>query len=196
MVVYGQLRYKKRIPIVALAIVGAILLNGAFSLISVKLSLPFFLDSIFTVLITAIFGLWPGLITGLFSNLFFEVIRGYPGYLYPFAIVNMLTALITFLHIKYGNFNKASGALWTIISLSLSNAIVGAIIVVFVFDGITNEPVDSIVRAVVATGQSIFTSAFYGRILINIVDKGIAVLIAFPIYRYLYTKQNPELSIS
>ncbi len=65
-----------------------------------------------------------------------------------------------------------------------------------IFDGITNEPVDSIVRAVVATGQSVFTSAFYARILINIVDKGIAVLVAFPIYRYLYTKQQLSNQIS
>lgn len=180
---------KKKIPIFVIAIISAILLNGVFSLISSKLSLPFFLDSIFTVLITVVFGLWPGLITGLLSNFFFEVIKGYPGYLYPFAIVNTLTALVTYLHIRYGDFNKASDALWTIISLSLSNAVVGAIIVSIVFDGITNEPVDSIVRAVVATGQSIFTSAFLGRILINIVDKGIAVLIAFPIYRALYSKQ-------
>jgi energy-coupling factor transport system substrate-specific component len=102
----------------------------------------------------------------------------------------MLTALVTWLHVKYGSFDKAAGALWTIITLSFSNAIVGAIIVSVVFGGITDEPVDSIVRAVVATGQSIFTSAFFGRILINIVDKGIAVLIVFPIYRYFYNREN------
>jgi len=175
---------------VSLGIILAVLLNGIFSFFSTKMSLPFFLDSIFTVVATAVFGLWPGLIVGLLSNLFFEVIKGYPGYLYPFAIVNMLTALITWLHIRYGSFHRASGALWTIITLSLANAVVGAIIVSIVFDGITNEPVDSIVRAVVATGQSVFTSAFYGRILINIVDKGIAVLVAFPIYRYLYAKRQ------
>ena len=189
MVMYELVNERKRIPVAGLAVILAVLLNGVFSLISTKLSLPFFLDSIFTVIITAMFGLWPGLATGLLSNLFFEVIKGYPGYLYPFAIVNMLTALITFLHIKYGDFTRASNALWTIVSLSVVNAVVGAIIVSVVFDGITNEPVDSIVRAVVATGQSVFTSAFYGRILINIVDKGIAVLVAFPLYRYFHAKQ-------
>jgi energy-coupling factor transport system substrate-specific component len=141
-------------------------------------------------MVTALFGLWPGILVGLFSNLFFEVIKGFPGYLYPFAIVNILTALVTWLHVRYGRFDTAAGALWTIITLSLANAVVGAIIVSVVFGGITNEPVDSIVRAVVATGQSIFTSAFFGRILINIVDKGIAVLIVFPIYRYFFYKKD------
>ena len=177
-----------KLAIAVIAVISAVLLNGLFSLISTKLTLPFFLDSIFTVLVTALFGLWPGLITGLASNLFFEVLKGYPGYLYPFAIVNMLTALVTYLHIKYGSFHIATGAFWTIISLSLINAVVGAIIVSVVFNGITNEPIDSIVRAVIATGRSVFTSVFLGRILINFVDKGIAVLLVFPIYRYFYKK--------
>lgn len=180
------LQKKRQYIILPISIIAAVLLNGLFSLIATSLNLPIFLDSIFTVMMTALFGLWPGLLVGLLSNLFFEVIKGFPGYLYPFAIVNMCTALVTWLHIRYGNFGKASGALWTIISLALVNAVVGAVIVSAVFGGITNEPVDSIVRAVVATGQSIFTSAFLGRILTNIVDKGIAVLIVFPVYRALY----------
>jgi len=189
MIMYSRKNQNKWL-FIFIGIFLSVLLNGFFSLISTALSLPIFLDSIFTVVATALLGLWPGLIVGLVSNLFFEVLKGFPGYLYPFAIVNMLTALITWLHIKYGNFTKASGIFWMIITLSLANSVVGAVIVSIVFDGITNEPVDSIVRAVIVTGQSVFTSAFFGRILINIVDKGIAVLTAFPIYRYFYSKQQ------
>ena len=190
MILYGIINKQKRIAIIGFAIILSVLLNGAFSLISTKLSLPFFLDSIFTIIMTAMFGLWPGLVTGLFSNIFLEVIYGFPGYLYFFAIVNMLTALVTHLHIRFGDFTKASNALWTIISLSIVNAAVGAVILSLVFDSISYQPFDAIVHAVIATGQSVFTAAFLGRILINFVDKGIPVLIAFLMYRYFHFRQQ------
>ncbi len=170
---------------------ASILLNGLFLLTTSKLELPFFLDSIFTILVTVLFGFWPGVITGVFSNFFFEVLFGFPGYLYPFFIVNVSSAIITFLHVKYTDFTNAVNAFLLILSLSVVNSILGAVIVVAVFDGITDQPFDSIVRAVVTTGQSLFTSAFLARILMNIVDKGIAVLIAFFTNRVL-TKKFPE----
>ncbi len=146
------------------------------------------MDSIFTVINAGTFGLLPGLLTGALTNIILEVLRGFPGYLYPFAIVNMITALITWLHVRYGTLYKATGALWMIFTLTLSNSLAGAVIVYLVFGGVTDERVDSIVRAVIIAGQSIFTSAFLGRILINIVDKGIAVLLFFSLYRKLLKK--------
>lgn len=198
MLMYINLSKKKRFPITVLAVIVAGLLNGIFCMISLNLSLPVFLDSIFTVMIAALFGLWPGLIVGLLSNFFFEVLSGFPGYYYPFAIVNISTALVTWLHVKYGHFEKASDALWTIISLALINSVVGAILAAIVYGGVTYKHVDSIVRAVVVTGQSVFTSAIFGRILINLVDKGIAVMMVFPIYRYFYrkwTNRDSDLSL-
>ncbi len=194
MVLCGFISDKKRIRLTVPAIIAATLLNGLFLKISTTLALPFFLDSIYTVVITVLFGLWPGLLTGLLSNFFFEVLHGHPGYLYPFAIVNMGTSIVTWLHIRFQDFNRPSNALWLIISLSIANSILGAIVAMFVFEGITDQPFDSIVRAVVATGQSIFSAAFYGRLLINIVDKGIAVLVAFPIYRSISSRKKGEYS--
>ncbi len=80
-----------------------------------------------------------------------------------------------------------------IIIIALLNALFGAIIVSYVFGGITNQPVDSVVKAIVVTGQSLFTSAFLGRILVNVVDKGVGILILFLIHRRLSRENGQKL---
>ena len=165
-----------------LAIIISVVLNGVINLAGDKLGIPLFLDSIFTAVTAALFGIIPGLLTGLFTNLFQELIRGFPLYLYPFALVNMATGIIVGLLVKQGYFKTFFGVFLVIIYTALANAILGAIIVTIVFGGITNEEVDYIVKVILMTGQSVFSSAFIARIFINLVDKGIAVLAAYFIY--------------
>ena len=155
---------------------------------SQALSLPIFLDSLFTTMTAALFGLRPGVTVGLFTNLFIEVVSGFPGYLYPFGSVNILSAVITWLIVSKGRFNTITEVFWTMIILALANALVGAFVVTLVFGGITNEGVDDVVRAFLVTGNSLFSSAFLARILVNIVDKGLAVAVTYPIYRLVRKK--------
>ena len=170
-------------------VVLAVVLNGALSLVGEGLKLPIFLDSTFTVVVAALFGLWPGVLVGAFSNLFFEVIKGFPGHLWQFGLVNMATALITALMVKFGCLKTMGGVFWLLLTLALANSLLGAFLVTVLFGGTTNEPVDSIVRSLLITGQSIFSSAFLGRIFINVVDKGIAVLVMLTLY--LWYQRRP-----
>jgi len=165
-----------------LVIIISVVLNGVINLAGDKLGIPLFLDSIFTAVTAALFGIIPGLLTGLFTNLFQELIRGFPLYHYPFALVNMTTGIIVGLLVKRGYFKTFFGVFLVIIYTALANAFLGAIIVTIVFGGITNEEVDYIVKVILMTGQSIFSSAFIARVFINLVDKGIAVLVAYFIY--------------
>jgi len=165
-----------------LAIIISMVLNGLFNLAGDKLGIPLFLDSIFTAVAAALFGIIPGILTGLFTNLFQEALRGFPLQLYPFAIVNMATGLLVGLLVKKGYFKTFFGVFLVIIYTALANAFLGAIIVTIVFGGITNEEVDYIVKVILMTGQSVFSSAFIARIFINLVDKGLAVLVAYFIY--------------
>ena len=165
-----------------LVIIFSVILNGVLNLAGDKLGIPLFLDSIFTAVTAALFGIIPGLLTGLFTNPFQELIRGFPLYLYPFALVNMTTGIIVGLLVKRGYFKTFFGVFLVIIYTALANAFLGAIIVTIVFGGITNEEVDYIVKVILMTGQSIFSSAFIARVFINLVDKGIAVLVTYFIY--------------
>lgn len=189
MILYYALPPKTRLPWTVAAVVAGVLLNGLLNTLNGALSLPIFLDSIFTIMVTATFGLWPGLVVGILTNAFMELVNGFPGYLMPFAFVNAITAFVTYFAVRKDAFNTVVGAFWTMVILAFTNALAGAFIVTIVFGGITNEPVDNIVRAFYITGQSIFSSAFLARILVNIVDKGIAVAITLPLYRYLLRRK-------
>lgn len=192
MFLYYKINNKYRIPFTIFAILLGVVLNYLFHLLNNTLSMPFFLDSIFTVMVAALFGLIPAIFTGLFTNLLMEVMFGFPGYLYPFAIVNICTGVVTALMVKRGALKEPLGLLYLILVLALVNSFVGAIVVTAVFDGITNQQLDSIVRAVIITGQSVFSSAFLARILVNLVDKGIAVLITYIVYRLISRSISSE----
>ena len=167
---------------ITIAIIISVILNGLINLAGDKLGIPLFLDTIFTAITAALFGIVPGILTGLFTNLFQEILRGFPLNLYPFAIVNIATGLIIGLLVKHGYFKTLFGVFLVIIYTTLANAILGALVVTIVFGGITYEEVDYIVKVILMTGQSVFSSAFIARIFINLVDKGISVLFAYLIY--------------
>lgn len=186
----GLLNKQSRLTIISVMVISVIL-NGLINLAGDKLGIPLFLDSIFTAVTAALFGIIPGILTGLFTNLFQEVLRGFPLYLYPFAVVNMATGLLVGFLVKRGYFKTFFGVFLVIIYTAFVNAFLGALIVTIVFGGITHEEVDYIVKVILMTGQSVFSSAFIARIFINLVDKGIAVLISY--FIYVQIKQKKQL---
>ena len=169
-------------PVIVSAVAVSVVLNDLLNTIADKLGIPLFLDTTFTAVTAAVFGIIPGILTGLFTNLFQEVLRGFPLTNYPFAVVNMATGLLVAVLVKKGYFNTISGLFLVIIYTTLLNAILGAFIVTVVFGGISNEDVDYIVKVVLMTGKSIFSSAFIARIIVNLVDKGIAIITAYIFY--------------
>jgi len=162
---------------------GAVVLNDLLYTASDALKMPIFLDTIFTIAIAACFGAWPGVAVGFATNLLQEVTGGFPGYFWPFGFVNVASALVTAFMVRKGYADSLIGAFLIIVVLTLVNSFLGAFIVTLVFGGITDQPVDMIVRSLLVTGQGVFSSAFLGRVFINVVDKGIAVLVMLPIYR-------------
>jgi len=172
------------LPILLCVIVAGSALNTILYSISDGLKLPVFLDSIFTVIVAACLGPLPGIAVGFLSNILQEVTGGFPGFFWPFGFVNALSAVITALMVGKGFANNVIGAFWLIVALTLANSLVGAFIVTLLFGGITDQPVDTIVRSILVTGRDILTAAFLGRVFINVVDKGIAVLLMLPVLRW------------
>ncbi len=101
--IFKYLKNKSKLTI-SLAIIISVILNGLINLAGDTLGIPLFLDSIFTAVTAALFGIIPGILTGLFTNIFQEILRGFPMYLYPFAVVNMATGLLVGLLVKKGYF--------------------------------------------------------------------------------------------
>ncbi len=171
-----------------LAIIPCVLLNCGAGQIKEALALPIYMDTFFTVVAAALFGLGPGLLVGLCTNGLTEIIAGFPGYEWPFAIVNAFSALMTWIAVRHGWLKRFNGILGLLACLTLGNSLLGALIATVVFGGIIGGPNDIIVQSLAITGQSIFSSAFLGRIFLNLVDKGLAILIMLPLYRLYRTR--------
>ena len=164
------------------AVIISVILNCLLNYIGETLKIPLYLDSTFTAVTAALFGIIPGILTGLFTNLLKEVIYWFPLHFYPFAVVNMATGLFVGLLVKHGYFKTYFGVFLIMIYITLINALLGALIATIVFGGITHSEMNYIVKVLIMTGQSTFSSAFIARIFVNLVDKGIAVLMAYWIY--------------
>jgi len=188
-----MIKQKNRLFFTILAVLTAVLLNGLFSYLNDYFLLPIFLDSLFTIMTAALFGLWPALIVGALSNFFIELVNGFPGIYAPFAIINIMTALVTSLFVLKKHFNSPSDIFWLIIILSIVNSLAGAIIVTFVFGGFTNLSMDNIVRGIMVAGQSIFSSAFIVRLVVNIVDKGISAIVTYIVYKAIQRKAEQAI---
>lgn len=181
----------KRRPLwfVAAAILVAGLCNALFVIANDRLFVPFFLDSIFTACAAALLGWLPGVIVGAWTNLAYEIIARFPMTNLPFAVCNMATGLIVGLMADTGRFRTALQLLIAILLVTAANSLLGAVIVTFMYGGITGSAaVDYIVVGLLAAGRKIFSAAFLARIPVNLVDKGIAVGAAYALAHWLFRR--------
>lgn len=151
------------------------LLNAAVR----ALDAPLFFDSVFTAVAAALLGLVPGVLVGLLSNLAMEAVSGFPGVYIWFAPVNASTAVIVWLFVHRRRLRTPLDALLCTLAVTVVNAALGTMTVVVVYGGITNQPIDLIVTAVLLTGVPVWLSAFLARIPLNLIDKSLTVFAAY-----------------
>lgn len=167
--------------------VGINLIGGT---LCATLKLPLFLDMIGTIVIACLSGPWVAALTGLLTNIFLALVAN-PVNL-PYAAVSVLCGLVVGYMVKAGLFKKWWGALIVWLVLTLVNAISAAIITTFVFGGATGINGTSVLTAAFAVVmKDIFASVFSSAIIENLIDKGIAVLIA-----YIIIKKVPKRFLS
>src|SRR5271157_2788602 len=172
--------------LVAAAVFAAGIVNALLVVVNTHFFLPFFFDSILTACAGALFGWLPGVLAGLWTNLAWEVMFGFPMTMLPFGICNMSTGLIVGLMAFSGHFRTGVHALVAVLLVTASNSILGALIATYLYGGITGAAaVDYLVVGLLATGRAVLSAAFLARIPANLIDKSIAVFAAFFLLRYL-----------
>lgn len=201
---------RKTVLMFFLCLVGAFL-NITFNkvLTASGFGLPLYLDTIFTVSVTFLGGLFWGCLTGALTNIIGHSIDfwGWEGYL--FTLCNIATAVITWLFIRFfpqelkflqlsSNSNektslnsyyykKAMNRIIVLILLSfalcLAMSLLGGLISAFI-QVITNSPADELkLRALL--GDSMFSqlpivlSEILSRIPVNIIDRLVAAFVGF-----------------
>ena len=172
---------------IALIFLG-IILNVAGAGLNAALSLPLFLDSIGTIMAAAALGPWLGAFTGFATMLIIGVLVN-PVAL-PFGLVNAMIGVITGLIARRHGFSTLRPLLSTALLLSLLSPILGTVMAVYLFGGITGGRLDTLTALIAGTGKSIFSSAFLVRLPATVVDKFSSVFLVYLMFR----RMPPALS--
>lgn len=174
-----------------LAVVVFPLINAGLNVLILYTSIPLFLDSTLTGM-AAVLGLPFGLLTAVLTNVYEEVFNGFPGIHLPFALCGVASALIIWLMARRGLLRTPLHLLLGTILVAVANSVLGAIIATFVFGGGTGTNIDVVVAGFVLAFENIFSAAFLGRLVVNMVDKAPAVLAAMLYHYWLGRGKTPR----
>lgn len=156
-----------------------IVINIVFGTLVGMLKIPLiYMDTMGTILAAALYGpIWGGVV-GLLTNVIIGITTN-PADI-PFALVNMTIGIVVGLISKKFGFGFKT-ALLTGLLLAVVAPLIGTPIAVWLYGGLTGGSTDFLVAWLLASGQSIFTSAFIPRITGNLIDKVASCLVAYVI---------------
>lgn len=171
---------------VAIMIPLGVAINYVGGLLNSALGGPLYLDSIGTAVVAAVMGPWVGAISGLLYNIV-SALMGGNMVSALFGICNIGTGLIVGYMTKWGFFEKWWQVLIVAnVLVSFWNAATGSPIASVVYGGVDGSAGTSVsIAALQAIGADLVTAGFIARMPINLIDKGIAVLIAWIVYKRL-----------
>lgn len=159
-------------------------INYVGSLINKVLQLPFFLDSIGTIITGVIAGPWVGAVVGLIQNLIFGMTID-PTYI-PYAIVNVAFGLAAGFMARADWFEKWYKVIWAGLVIIAIAVLLSAPIQVFFFGGVPEHAGAALLWGYLrAIGRGVWEAVFAVSILRELGDKLLTVFLAFFIYKSL-----------
>ncbi|MCR5507542.1 MAG: HD domain-containing protein [Lachnospiraceae bacterium] len=164
-------------------IAGFIVLNTILSFLTYRFGLPIYLDSIGTVVITAIGGLLPGIITAVMTNLVCSLFNSFSPY---YSLISILIACMTvWFGISRGT-NKRSKIILFILSAGAMSGILGSIFQWMLLSGPQFTDVAEVSEMFSSnTGIPRFITSTLVITGLNLIDKGLSVIAALLILKYL-----------
>ncbi len=152
--------------------------------------LPVFMDTIGTVLVAFLAGPWVAGLTGILTNLVIGVTMEATSI--PFGIVNAAVGIVAGLLVARGFLKTIPKAIILMLALTVTTIITATPIVVLVFGGVQGSGIDFITGFLAATGQGLVESVVGSQLLIQPLDKVIAVVLAFLLTKGVPARYRPE----
>lgn len=164
---------------IAIMIPLGVAINYVGGTIAQSLGLPIYLDSIGTIVVAAIMGPWCGAASGVLYNIISGIISGnIMGALFLFC--NLGSGLIVGYMARMNKYHKFWHIALATFLVSLWNSIVAAPIAMVVYGGVDgNAGTNLLIAGLQALGTDLAGAAFVARIPANLIDKGIACVIAW-----------------
>lgn len=161
-----------RLPTVTLAMVPvAIALNIVVGQLVAVLGLPIYLDSIGTVLVSALAGPAAGVVTGILTNVIWGLLLN-PISL-PFAVVQVVIGVMAGYAARWGFFRMWYLAPVAGLVTGVVAAVISAPIAAYLFGGATSAGTGAIVGAFQAMGQSLLGATTLQGLISDPLDKAI-----------------------
>jgi energy-coupling factor transport system substrate-specific component len=155
--------------------------NLGMGQITALLKIPLYLDSLGTVVVAVLGGIFPAIITGILANLLASAVFS-PAMMF-FIPVMIVIAVMAGIFAKRRFFVVWWKALGAGILVGLIAAVVSAPISAYLFGGITLAGTDFLVLYFRATGRELMQSVLYQGLASDPVDKSITFLLAFAVFR-------------
>lgn len=160
----------------------SLFLNLFCSALVTSLHLPIFFDAIGTMLSAVLIGPWVGGLLGLMTNILKGIFHSTLSI--PFGVVNFGIGIITgYLAIFLKDYRRPLAPLLVGTVVAIATPMMAAPIATYMFGGITAHGIDKFVVALMDGGQSILSSAFWGRIPYSFVDKLLSAYLVFLIIK-------------
>ena len=144
--------------------------------------IPLYLDSVMTIGVVALCGLFPGILCAIFSNL----ILAFTGYAaLPFTICHILTAIasyFTFRHCKNTgkDFLTLEAFLWAGLWSGILNGISGNIISDLLYASVTGvQKADFMVKGIYIAIENLTVATYITGIVENLCDKSVSAVLSF-----------------
>ena len=163
-----------------------IALNLGLGAIVKIVKLPFFLDSLGTILSTIMVGLTGGIVVGIVTLIFASFLYSPVIIAYSFTAVTI--ALVTHFLNKYNFFENIYKSILSGLIIGVAAAIVSAPITIFVFGGISTSGQDFITAFFRATGKKLIESVFLAGFSTDPIDKMLSTFIVFFILKNIPNK--------
>jgi energy-coupling factor transport system substrate-specific component len=163
-------------------IVVCVSLNLGIGFIVSALKLPFYLDSIGTILATFIGGPWAGIITGISSVLIGST---YTPTLWAYALTAICIVIYTWGVIKLGYLRTLLATILGGIGLGIVSAIVSAPVTTYLFGGVSLSGADAVTAYFAAMGKTLLDSVVLGGLSTDPVDKLFTSLIVYVLLKRL-----------
>lgn len=160
----------------ALLTAGGIGLNLALAKIAVILSLPVYLDSVATIISVVLLPWYLTLTIAIATSVIGSIVVD--PHLIAYISTQLTVALVSILCFRVGLLNSWFEALLAGMVIAICAVIISAPVTVLLFEGTTWSSSTVVTSTLLNTGKNLWQSVMQGAILIELIDKTSASLLA------------------
>ncbi len=171
---------------------GAIAINFILPRTASHFKIPLYLDNVGTLLAAVLGGYLPGIVVGYLNNII--NMQGNPGNAYYVVLSTMIAACGSYLG-KKGWFDKIGKALLTIPLFAFIGGVLGSILTYLLYGFGMGEGISSpFARSLLESGKlDVFWAQMLSDVVIDLIDKGITVILVFIIIKLIPDHLKPGL---